>query len=93
MPSGLYRFFGSFQSTHPSRGATLLHLSDGNSDAVSIHAPLAGCDDAAQAMSRSIGVFQSTHPSRGATFRHADISDWMDVSIHAPLAGCDLLDL
>ena len=71
MPSGLYRFFGSFQSTHPSRGATLLHLSDGNSDAVSIHAPLAGCDDWIMRRIKEVAGFQSTHPSRGATLQFA----------------------
>ena len=75
MPSGLYRFFGSFQSTHPSRGATLLHLSDGNSDAVSIHAPLAGCDDWIMRRIKEVAGFQSTHPSRGAT-RPIDPFPW-----------------
>ena len=34
----------TFQSTHPSRGATALLLSCGLAVVVSIHAPLAGCD-------------------------------------------------
>ena len=33
-----------FQSTHPSRGATPVTLSDNPSEDISIHAPLTGCD-------------------------------------------------
>ena len=34
---------------------------------ISIHAPLAGCDQILGAQSYTIGLFQSTHPLRGAT--------------------------
>ena len=34
----------SFQSTHPLRGATFIFLFQGAKGAISIHAPLAGCD-------------------------------------------------
>ena len=56
-----------FQSTHPLRGATglpnILHIMD----AISIHAPLAGCDMALIMPFIMPSTFQSTHPLRGAT--------------------------
>ncbi len=51
-PCGVRRIQGAqpgivavFQSTHPSRGVTLLHQIVDTPHAISIHAPLAGCDD------------------------------------------------
>ncbi len=38
------RFLVSFQSTHPSRGATKTDENNRNNESISIHAPLAGCD-------------------------------------------------
>ena len=60
-----------------------------NSVSISIHAPLAGCDDPDPDPDPDPPVFQSTHPLRGATiYEIAQVgSSW--ISIHAPLAGCD----
>ena len=58
--------------------------------AISIHAPLAGCDCPTRARKGATNEFQSTHPLRGATTipeRH--IAYRRVISIHAPLAGCD----
>ena len=66
----LSRIIGArrFQSTHPLRGATLDRSEWEDELNISIHAPLAGCDDL-QKLPRRIGIqFQSTHPLRGATF-------------------------
>ena len=60
-----------FQSTLPSRGATLSLPCSGSPSAISIHAPLAGSDFACCIFLRHFYVFQSTLPSRGAT--RADI--------------------
>ena len=57
---------------------------------ISIHAPLAGCDQIPQRIKDHIQRFQSTHPLRGATsFADYEPKDCR-ISIHAPLAGCDL---
>ena len=56
-----------FQSTHPSRGATPQQGISPLHSAVSIHAPLAGCDPLLLMMLIEQMQFQSTHPSRGAT--------------------------
>ena len=57
-----------FQSTHPLRGATVRSAAGAPADpAISIHAPLAGCDrEDAEAWCAKM-EFQSTHPLRGAT--------------------------
>ena len=58
---------------------------------ISIHAPLAGCDETYKIAQMGDAVFQSTHPLRGATCL-AKLKDKTDeISIHAPLAGCDLI--
>ncbi len=93
---------GIFQSTHPSRGATIqLGLAE-MYDSISIHAPLTGCDWSRWTKSPLLISFQSTHPSRGATSLyiggsvaiiisiHAPLTDKiLQISIHAPLTGCD----
>ncbi|EFE93133.1 hypothetical protein GCWU000341_00212 [Oribacterium sp. oral taxon 078 str. F0262] len=56
-----------FQSTLPSRGATVLRASLKLSCGISIHAPLAGSDIRISKPSSAKKVFQSTLPSRGAT--------------------------
>ena len=45
-PESEYRCQSSspFQSTHPLRGATNIYKTNYNFSAISIHAPLAGCD-------------------------------------------------
>ena len=59
---------------------------------ISIHAPLAGCDTAAETAEDTVTVvgFQSTHPLRGATVALVAKAAEVAISIHAPLAGCDL---
>ena len=56
-----------FQSTHPLRGATTPFVVDNDSKAISIHAPLAGCDTLVMHGRALLEIFQSTHPLRGAT--------------------------
>ena len=56
-----------FQSTHPLRGATSGAGIDVRLGEISIHAPLAGCDDICMTVSIRACPFQSTHPLRGAT--------------------------
>ncbi len=56
-----------FQSTHPSRGATNVAVMPEDWISISIHAPLTGCDQAAETSGLPVPPFQSTHPSRGAT--------------------------
>ena len=57
---------------------------------ISIHAPLAGCDDGQAATDFATILFQSTHPLRGATRAPFPYFAVQAISIHAPLAGCDL---
>ena len=56
---------------------------------ISIHAPLAGCDDMIDYLSDFHMQFQSTHPLRGATPVFIFGVSEGGISIHAPLAGCD----
>ena len=78
-----------FQSTLPLRGATDSGRRWDVPRDISIHAPLAGSDQAGIFASQSFGVFQSTLPLRGATFYNFDYELEMLISIHAPLAGSD----
>ena len=80
---------GTFQSTHPLRGATTGTPEHPDIDFISIHAPLAGCDAETPARASPKAKFQSTHPLRGATIRGTLASMALGISIHAPLAGCD----
>ena len=77
-----------FQSTLPSRGATVEIKVNVYDEMISIHAPLAGSDYNTPLYVR-YGLFQSTLPSRGATgpggLQHSPLL----ISIHAPLAGSD----
>ena len=59
-----------FQSTHPSRGATLPEINHCAIFVISIHAPLTGCDRGQYLWGINIARFQSTHPSRGATVNY-----------------------
>ena len=77
-----------FQSTHPSRSATVESLRDANILKVSIHAPLAECDIINNKKEYTISSFNPRTP-RGV--RHVFIvMKWLgfEVSIHAPLAEC-----
>ena len=65
---------GTFQSTHPLRGATFFLFSP--------------CRHRQFQSTHPLRV-QSTHPLRGATFIEIDAKEIYDISIHAPLAGCD----
>ena len=56
-----------FQSTHPLRGATIRLVNRIIRFAISIHAPLAGCDKCICRNQHLHVPFQSTHPLRGAT--------------------------
>ena len=58
---------GSFQFTHPVRGATAIAEEVRALKAVSIHAPREGCDLEELTDQRSSAWFQFTHPVRGAT--------------------------
>ena len=59
----------SFQSTHPSRGATATAGGRHKLAGISIHAPLTGCDMVMVWGFSDRHSFQSTHPSRGATYQ------------------------
>ena len=80
---------GVFQSTRPSRGATVFHQKNYQQQGISIHAPLAGRDRAMICARLISKLFQSTRPSRGATSRKFVLVLPLDISIHAPLAGRD----
>ena len=56
---------------------------------ISIHAPHAGCDEAAERFRTAWEQFQSTHPMRGATIPYDSHHVLRGISIHAPHAGCD----
>ena len=75
-----------FQSTHPLRGATC-----GETEwkcsvcGISIHAPLAGCDQVCSSAKCFAFIFQSTHPLRGATLRLGlGFSAWADFNPRTP---------
>ena len=55
---------------------------------ISIHAPLAGCDDLGPVLAQNKQVFQSTHPLRGATLPEVNHKDQNTIfqSTH-PLRG------
>ena len=77
-----------FQSTHPLRGATGQLAPAGAGDEISIHAPLAGCDDKRETVYYVLPI--SIHaPLAGCDFLRCRSSEARPISIHAPLAGCD----
>ena len=80
----------SFQSTHPSRGATREQGGATGRHRISIHAPLAGCDHYEICHARKTWWISIHAPLAGcdAFFTGAVSRD--GISIHAPLAGCDL---
>ena len=78
-----------FQSTHPLRGATISKMLIYDASNISIHAPLAGCDQSCLPTGENQPRFQSTHPLRGATGWKIILWSCRTISIHAPLAGCD----
>ena len=78
-----------FLSTLPSRGATSNEGIFNNHRKISIHAPLAGSDQAMKPINTIQISFLSTLPSRGATDRIEKTRQTILISIHAPLAGSD----
>ena len=81
---------GRFQSTHPLRGATPAPGRGARLAAISIHAPLAGCDrDTEQLLIVAVNI--SIHaPLAGCDDMQQAVTDTkLEISIHAPLAGCD----
>ena len=58
---------------------------------ISIHAPLAGCDEGHLDPAQLEEIFQSTHPSRGATADKVTERLRHEISIHAPHAGRDVI--
>ena len=56
-----------FLPTHPLRGATPVAIADVAVQAISTHAPLAGCDGCCARRTQIYAPFLPTHPLRGAT--------------------------
>ena len=97
-PHGVRQNFGlvqiqipAFQSTRPSRGATVCQLSQ-SGDACDFNPRTPhGVRPVMYIWTLCLHEFQSTHPSRGATFETRCMADSWLISIHAPLTGCDVL--
>ena len=78
-----------FQSTHPSRGATFAYCFDAFGLDISIHAPLAGCDNDFEPYWILYKDFNPRTP-RGVRQADTQLNGLITaISIHAPLAGCD----
>ena len=87
-PSFSHSIF-QFQSTHPLRDATKREEKDVVYLEISIHAPLAGCDEEGKIHLTMDGI--SIHaPLAGCDVLALLIGLVASISIHAPLAGCDL---
>ena len=90
----LYKVFQTyykswFQSTHPTRGATVLCvLTCYTGKSFNPRTPH-GVRHKAQAQLLNYIMFQSTHPTRGATSFVFSLATLAKVSIHAPHTGCD----
>ena len=78
-----------FQSTHPLRGATNKGRNHLSEHYISIHAPLAGCDDGAQQVFSARGDFNPRTPCGVRLILIVVQLNRRQISIHAPLAGCD----
>ena len=88
--SGVKYSIDTFQSTHPSWGATFKTFVAVINRLISIHAPLVGCDRAAVAVGRAVRYFNPRTP-RGVRLKHnVCITFAVLISNHAPLVGCDL---
>ena len=82
-------FFKEFQSTHPLRGATYTSHSTMAHMRISIHAPLAGCD---QCTACTASAETNFNPRTPCGVRPRFVYPFIPrarISIHAPLAGCD----
>ena len=82
------RGYGSFQSTHPSWGATGKWIFGGQGKNISIHAPLVGCDDEIKYVDSS-GIISIHAPLVGCDLQGIEFANGQWISIHAPLVGCD----
>ncbi|EFE93123.1 hypothetical protein GCWU000341_00202 [Oribacterium sp. oral taxon 078 str. F0262] len=81
--------FREFQSTLPSRGATIGIPNTTEDKKISIHAPLAGSDKMYQKCILWTRHFNPRSP-RGERLYNGGTSDmYLLISIHAPLAGSD----
>ena len=81
---------GTFQSTHPVRGAT--RTQSVRRCCKCNFNPRTPCGVRrcrSRPTRRSRRTFQSTHPVRGATRSRAEDQAGQEISIHAPRAGCD----
>ena len=80
----------AFQSTHPLRGATC-QCSGGwySWPVISIHAPLAGCDDKLSGSGSGGAYFNPRTPCGVRRDDYCRNGCCPRISIHAPLAGCD----
>ena len=78
-----------FQSTHPLRGATRDGGTDNQVRAISIHAPLAGCDLCGVVDTVLRQNFNPRTPCGVRQVVPGRDADDHGISIHAPLAGCD----
>ena len=80
----------SFLSTLPARGATAASSRPNAAEAISIHAPREGSDDALDRHVDPEDKFLSTLPARGATGRRDCDRQQPRISIHAPREGSDV---
>ena len=71
------------------RGATTPSTATGSNAAISIHAPLAGCDPSVLRRPRLFRHFNPRTPCGVRPFVSLAEKGDIDISIHAPLAGCD----
>ena len=79
----------SFQSTHPLRGATKNPSACAHRRAISIHAPLAGCDGKVRRGLFTGSDFNPRTPCGVRPRSSTSLNKRLCISIHAPLAGCD----
>ena len=79
-----------FQSTHPLRGATQGAEDSAAVAKISIHAPLAGCDDGDFRVGFFLDGISIHAPLAGCDECDSQQRyERLQISIHAPLAGCD----
>ena len=82
-----------FQSTHPSWGATLDSGVQNLDSAISIHAPIVGCD-VEYADWLGVKVISIHAPIVGCDYILCmRMSTLFFISIHAPIVGCDCIPL
>ena len=78
-----------FQSTHPLRGATIRNCLSERLCFISIHAPLAGCDEVLRPFVPREKDFNPRTPCGVRLLQQYFLPQKRIISIHAPLAGCD----